>query len=218
MEEQQFKHLQSEFNEMYNDILVRLRWNLDEKELGLQREQFVFKPTHKSNGKESPLMTNIAVEWGALELGVKQNEFMIKCSELNDCRSMKRIKFVMDLFDRYILNRYFCDSNNEKNNSHIHYTDIVMRCLSDYDGIAMLNDFEYIRDHKEGIDQQIECHNDVDGGECIGGMMRKCRGSERRESDQNNESDDISNEFKQFLDGLNLRERHLFETSIEITH
>ena len=156
MEEQQSEYLCSGFNAMYNGILEKLQWNHDQKQLGLQRDQFIFGNTEsKSNKKKSKKWTEIAMKWIALELGIKENEFMIKCTDLTDCRSMKRIKFVMDLFDQYILNRFFCDKKGGEKSVDINYIDIVMQCLSDYDGIALLNDFDHIRGHKEGIDQQI---------------------------------------------------------------
>ena len=218
IEEAQSEYLRSAFNAVYDEMVEKLQLNLDENHLALQREQFIFGNTKsKINGKQSAVFTEIALKWNATEFGIKQNESMIKCTDLNDCRSMKRIEFVMDLFDRYILNRYFCDENDWIKTGDIDYIEIVMQCLSDYDGIALLNDFDHIRGHNESIDQQIECeHNDVDGGECIGGMMRKYRDSERRENDDDNESDDIPNGFKQYVDGPSLRERHLLETSIKI--
>ena len=218
MEEQQSEYLCPTFDVMYSGILEKLQWKLDQRHLGLERKQFVFGDTKREViGKESALFTKIAMRWSAMELGITENESMMEPKDLSDCRPMKRIKFVMDLFDRYILKRYFCDKNGGKKSDDIDYMEIVMQCLSDYDGIALLNDFEYIRDHKQGIDQQIECeHNDVDGGECIGGMMRKYRESERKENDEDNESDDISNRFKQFVDSLGLLERHLLETSTKI--
>merc|ERR1719242_1771370 len=63
----------------------------------------------------------------------------------------------------------------------------------------------------------IDCpFADGDGGECISEMMKKFRESERRENDEEKESDDLPSGFKQFMIGLDLGERNIMETSTKI--
>ena len=214
--------IKATFNKMYDDVLKSMQINLDENQLGLQRD-LLLSDTVDGKSKTSKVseLNEITLKWNALELGIKESEFECDCLDVELCRPLKRIEFIMDLFERYFLKQIVDGKCDQKMNDNILYIGIMTECLSDYNGIALIDDLDHIRGHKEDVRTIIGtyCHR-IDGkdgsGECIGEMMRKCRESERTENVNDAEPDDMANGFKHFVNGLCLRERNLLETSTKI--
>ena len=222
VDDEQSEYLCSKFKEMYKGFAQDLQSNLDVNELGLSKEYFVSETSDGTlKGKKSKLFTEIAMKWNALELGIKEIDREIVSSELRGDRVAKRIEFVMDLFDRYFLKEFVDGKGDGKISDNVLYIDIMAECLSDYDGIALIDDLNYIRDHEGDIRSVIGTYCDrIDGddgsGECIGEMMRKYRESERTKIEDDTEFDGKDIGFKEFVNGLGLRERNLLETSTKI--
>ena len=212
------------FNRMYVGVLESMQINLDENQLGLRADLFLYDPVDgKSTTSNVSEFNEITLKWNALELGIKESEFECDCLDVELCRPLKRIEFIMDLFERYFLKQIVDGKCDQKMNDNILYIGIMTECLSDYNGIALIDDLDHIRGHKEDVRTIIGtyCHR-IDGkdgsGECIGEMMRKCRESERTENVNDAESDDMADRdgFKHFVNGLGLRERNVLETSTKI--
>ena len=222
IESHQSEYLCTKVNEMYDSFSEELQSNLDLKQLGLKKEYILSeKADGILSGKKSKLFTEIAMKWDARNLGIKEVDRGTECTDLSECRVLKRIEFVMDLFDRYFLKQFVDGKGDEKTNDDVLYIDILTECLSDYNGIALIDDLNHIREHKGDIRSVIGTYCDrIDGkdaaGKCIGEMMRKHRESERTEKEIDADSDGMDIEFKRFVNGLGLRERHLLETSVKI--
>ena len=144
------------------------------------------------------------MKWNALDLGIMEIGDGAECSNPNDCRSSKRIVFVMELFERYFLRQIVGDDGIQS--VDIHYIEMAMN---------RLYDLNHIQGHKEEALPSIECdRGNGDEGQCIGEMMRKYRESERREDDDDGDSE--CDGLRQFVAGLNLRERNWLETTVRI--
>ena len=192
--------------DIHSCLLKRVQLNIDEKQLHLSRTLNLLDDDAKTAigpVSKSEVFTETSLQWNALELGVKAIDFELKCGDSDSCRASQRILFIMDLFERHFLER-FGDWDGDGDPQFIA---IFTNCLLDYNGIALLNDLEHIRDH-EGIIPSINCKHGTDDGECIGEMMRKYRG--------NDTDDAVDSVFKSYMDGLHLRERNLLETASKI--
>ena len=204
--------LKDRFDRMCRGILQQIQRNLDQRQLGLKQNIFQFDGAKKS--KKSEILQKIMLKWNALELSVEPSDFVSDCVDSQSCRAMKRIRFVMDLFDRYFLRKFIAKPDDANAVEDVDYMGILMDGLY-HDGIALLDDFQHIREHTLVINDMIKCHHSDGDGKCIGGMMRKYRESESRD-DNDDESDDSANAFKQYVAGLELRQRHLLDTSTKI--
>ena len=206
--EKRVKQMKDEYHSSYESIMETLRVNRDHKQLGLDKALHIFDDQQSPiQGGNAKLLTEISVKWNAMEYGLNVNDFTTKCTESDECRFSRRILFVMDLFDEHFL-KHFCrgtDTMDDDGNNN--FIDIFTHCLSDYNGIALLNDLEHIRDH-EGSVPSMDCEYGNNGGDCIGETMRQYRGSE---------SDDVAKGmFEEYMDGLNLSERNLVKTASRI--
>ena len=223
VDKEQSEYLHSSFNAMYHGILDQLQLNLDERQLGLQRDEYWMGHNVKSKNKKiGKKMMEIAMKWKALDLGLKDGESMRECigtesGDLSQCRALQRLHFVMKLFDEYFLQRLMTSNDGKIESEDVaSYIDIVMQCLSDYNGIAMIDDLDHIRGRKNCVEDPIECpFGDGDGTQCIGEIMRKYRESEHG-TDDIDESDDFTIKLKEYINGLDLKQRHLLETSTKI--
>ena len=188
-------------------MLRRIQLNIDEKQLHLaQTLNPLDDDGANANGPESKskLFTKTSLQWNALELGVKTIDFQLECGDSDSCRASQRIVFVMNIFQEHFLKGFGGEADGD---SGPQFIDIFTDCLSDYNGIALINDLEHIRDHKEDI-PSMNCKYGSDDGECIGEIMRKYRGNDCDE--------DMDSVFKNYLDGLNLRDRNLLNTASKI--
>ena len=194
--------------DIHSSMLRRIQLNIDEKQLHLERTANPFDDDGKGangQGSNSKLFTEISLQWKALELGVNAIDFQLECGDSDNCRASQRIVFVMKIFEKHFLKGFGGAADSD---SGPEFIDIFTKCLSDYNGIALLNDLEHIRDHK-GTIPSMDCKHGTDDGECIGEMMRKYRGGD--DSDE-----DMDSVFKNYMDGLNLRERNLLDTASKI--
>ena len=205
------EHIQSEqlrqdimhkYDAMNDELLDKMRQNMDQKQLRLDESLPIFDDDDLSpyQGSNLKLFTKITLQWNAQSLGIDVGDFQ-------ENRAMKRIVFVMDLFDEYFL-KHFCRKTDAKDNAgDMHFIDIFTHCLSGYNGMALLNDLEYIRDHKEHI-PVMDCQYGNDSSECIGETIRQYRGSESNNM--------VQGVFEEYMDELSLRERHLIKTASRI--
>ena len=206
--EQLRQEIEDKYHEKYKKILQNLRVNMDLTQLGLKKSQHIFDAEKGDfEASNSKLYTEITIKWNSLELGLIVDDMAMECSDFESCRSMKRINFVMNLFDTYFL-KHFCRGTDTKDDgkTNNNFVEIFAHCLSDYNGIALLNDLEHIRDHKVAV-PLMDCPHSTDDGECIGESMRLYRGSD---------NDIIKGEFEEYMDGLSLRERNLVKTASRI--
>ena len=207
--------IKEKFNTMRSTYLRQMQQELDQRHLGLTRDLFDVDDDEKTVEEET--VQKITLKWNALGLGVGVSDFAVDCGDINDCRTMKRIVFVMDLFNEYFVHKFVGKKNHSKIIEDINYIQILTDGLRDYNGVALVDDFEHIRGHKFSADPGIKCQYAADvGGKCIGEMMREYRAKERGRSLEDNGSGDLQDEFQKLVIGLDLRERHLLETSTKI--
>ena len=207
--EQLKRDIDDEYKTIYDEILKALRVNFDQRQLGLDQSLPIFDD-EKSPFKEpnSKLFTEITLKWSAQSLGIDDaDDSAIECNEFDDCRAMKRIVFIMELFEEHFLRRFGNGSDDKEHDADPRFVDIFTRCLSNYNGIALLNDLEHIRDHK-GTFPSMDCEHVDDDGKCIDTMMRQYRA--------NGDDHTVESAFTEYMNGLNLRERNLLETAAKI--
>ena len=216
------EEIKAKFNTMYCGVLESMQINLDKNQLGLQKDLFLTDSIDTEATKTKLSVFNeIKLKWNALDLGVKESEFECDCADVDQCRPLKRIEFIMDLFERYFLRQVVDGKGVGKMSADVLYIGIMTECLSDYNGIALIDDLYHIRGHKEDVRSVIGTFcdriDDDDGsGECIGEIMRMYRDCERTEKVDDTEYDEMDVGFKDLVNGLALRERNLLETATKI--
>ena len=74
-----------------------MQLHLDERQLGLKKDLFLYKNViGKTRGIDFKLFQNIRLKWNALELGIREIDMEMECTDSDDCRSMKRITFLFE--------------------------------------------------------------------------------------------------------------------------
>ena len=207
--------IKKRFNTMYRGVVRQMQRDLDQRQLGFRRDLFKIDGGKRLLKSES--LQKIALKWNALDLRVDASDFAVDCGDLNVCRAMKRIAFVMELFDKYFLRKFIGKKQNSGVKGDMDYIEILTDCLRDYDGVALLDDFYHVRGHTLDMEKAVKCHcsDAVDEG-CIGELMREYRESERTENGDCDKSDNLPTDFEQYVVALEFRERHLLETSTKI--
>ena len=210
--ELQLQHIASECRElvmnMDRDVLEKMVMNMDQRQLGLKPDMMLATDSieQEYTEKVSKVFIEISVEWTAHEFGIQADDLKMECDDWDKCRVWKRIVFIMNIFDNHFMAR-FVGGHDAKSDDNADFIDIFMKYLSDYNGVALLNDLEHIRDHK-GTIPSMECQYAHDNGECIGEMMRQYRDSHA--------NDTGDNALEEYMNGLRLRERNVLETMAKI--
>ena len=207
--EQVRQDIEHKYNALYDEVIDTLRQNTDQKQLGLDLSHPIFDDDVQGpwKGSNIRLFTEITLKWTATGLGIDANDLTLECTDIAECRAMKRILFIMDLFGKHFLEHYRLSTDSKDADGDGNFIEIFAHCLSDYNVIALLNDLEHVRDHKDSI-PSMQCQHGTDSEECLGETMRQYRG---------NDSDGaIDAALKEYLDRLNFKERTVLNTCSRI--
>ena len=200
------------FLTMYHHMIEELQQNMDHRQLGL-RSDHPFEDDHEKDAldSKSEYLVKVLSNWEALGVGINVVDSISECHNFDKCFSLKRLLFLMGLFAQHTMGLFVGDVDDgnhsaEDEGNDVDFIDII-HCLSGYDEIGMLNDLEHVRDHK-GKFPSLQCEHGNDAAECIGEMLRQYRGD-----DSDNSMDST---VKEYLDGLNLKEKSVLNTCSRI--
>ena len=162
----------------------------------------------------------------------KWNEFAIKESEIERnrtecngteyCNAFQRLRFVLAMFKEHFLEqmvyRNADDDNDDQPSSSSEkaiYDHLFAECLSKYDAVALLNDFEHIRKHRAGTEKLRDCKVSAPLSVCCGELVTECRESEHENVRQIAMNDDTL-KLQQFIDSLDSKQRVLIQITSRI--
>ena len=191
---------------MDSEKLKQQQIAIDQQQLGLTNDILkILDPKNKtvpSDSSQKALFARWSMEW----------------KDLNPSSpAMDRMLFISELFDQYFINPLF--SVDVVNVDRVIYVNLFTQCLTGYDVVLFLNDLhEIIEMQSVHADSPnvVQCDSTKSKKECVSDSMRKYREWERVYDEVQSTTNQKPDEFNQFMDGLDERERAIIEISIKM--
>ena len=156
------------------------------------------------------LRDRVAAEWQSVSTETQ-------CVATAKDGAFERIRFVLSMFREHFLEQmvYRTDDGHSSSSERAIYVHLFAECLSGYDAVSLLNDFERVRQHRAGTEELRDCKMSGPLTVCCGELMRQ-----RRESVDKNVCRMMQNgdrlEFQQYIDSLDNRQNALMEITSKI--
>ena len=155
-----------------------------------------------------------------IEKTMKWQSVLAKAMQEEKSAAFKRIRFIMTLFREHFLEQivYSNNANDDDDDPSTPsgkaiYVDLFAECLSEYDAVALLNDFERIKQRRANTEELRDCKVSGPLSVCCGDLMRERRESARSSGDDHS---DRFPTFDRYLQSLDRKERVLIETTSKI--
>ena len=130
-----------------------------------------------------------------------------------------RLKFVLNLFKNHFLEQMVYrndDDDGPSSSEKAIYVDLFAECLSEYDAVALFNDFALIKRHRVGAEELRDCKVSGPLSVCCGGLVRECRESEDENVRKITMNDDRLEFLKEYLNSLDDKQCSLIEWTSKI--
>ena len=194
------------------------RWKLYEStgRIATEDTESGHPPQHMIDSKH---YDRVSKEWQSAI--VKPRGTSSECVGTVKSGAIQRVRFVLTLFREHVLEQMVhrndvvnVDGPSTSSEKAI-YVDLFAECLSKYDAVSLLNDFELIRQHRTGTEELRDCKMSGPLSVCCGELVRGCRKSEDENVRGITMKDDRL-EFKQFIDSLDTKQRAVIEITSKI--
>ena len=176
---------------------------------------------HSQQRIESHLFDRVTMEWMWLTAKDGGTACELKGDGKIRREAFFRVKFVLTIFREHFLEQMVYRKDDDDGSSITSssekaiYADLFAECLSEYNAISLLNDFELIRQHRLGSEELRDCKVSGPLSVCCGDLMRDCREAKDENVRKLTMSDDRV-EFKQFIDSLDTKQRALVAITSKI--
>eukprot|EP01084_Bolivina_argentea_P006059 11454_1 len=221
----EYEMVLNEFNLLYNDILNAIKTKTDLVELELDKNVFVSIDdlTSSSNTKINKISLQFHIITENDKEDIKTQEFVeYHCDEntkCDECLQCKKIKFIMDQYQIYFINKYSTNEMNdekEEQQDELEFIDVFMMGLNGYSIVDLINDYNHIKSshvhfHASDTKYFTDC-TDYDIDSCISAAVRTFRDISHRNSDIN----EHKNALETYLQALDSRQRNIIQTTSKI--
>ena len=224
--QEEYLKLADNFQEIYINAVRRIQSRLDRKALGLNVDALSLSDGTSSENKDKgrndmKLYIKTTMKWQSIcDIQTKVPGDVPDCNGAAKCGAFLRLKFVLKIFMEYFLEqmvyRHDDDDDGPSRSSSSEkaiYVDLFAECLSEYDAVSLLNDFEHIKQHRAGTDELRNCILSGTSAMCCSEFLGRCRRSETMATHDN---DDQLRMVKQYLDSLDEKQRVLIEWTSKI--
>ena len=212
----EYQIILNNYHKFYDDILIKISNIIDQIELNINENIIIDKvPAILKTDFENEL-NSISLQFHVLSEIVQDNYKDIDkifdqyvCDVNEKCISSERIKFIIDLYQKYFIQKYIIIKDiNNNSDDEIQYVDIFMNGLNGYSIIDLLNDFEHVKSiHIKSYDQFKNC---TFSDYCCSEYLIRYREISRTD---NNDSNSF---LTKYLDKLDTSQLNLIEISSKV--
>ena len=155
------------------------------------------------NHIDPKLRDSVAAEWQSLTSDtVSRNQ--TQCVERAIGGALDRIRFVLTIFREYFLEQmmYRNDENDclGLSSKKAIFVNLFAECLSEYDAVSLLNDFELIKEHRTDTEELRDSTITDPSSLCCRELMKECRDTSMMINGANNERFKMLNGYLKALD------------------
>ena len=206
--ERLWKDLVSRFDGIYENGIRAIQNKLDRKAIGFDADSLLKSGGRSINKKRMKLFIETAIKWRTMtDKEAVSGEG--RCQSTRHCPASNRISFIMELFSEHFLTQTVYRKEDEEPEES-HYLDLFTECLSEYDAVSLLNDYDHIKtEHdRKANDRLRDCH--------LIGPYTECSRSLRLLRENMVAADDRKLKYHEFAKGLDHRHRVLLEITVKV--
>merc|ERR1719474_299244 len=197
------------FDEMYKNKVAEIQMKVDRQHFGFDVNFLRQNKERKVEKEEMKLFIETAMKWSSMMEAEEAMEGEDRCRETGQCPASNRIAFIMDLFSEHFLNQMVYRKEDEEPEES-HYLDLFTECLSEYDAVSLLNDYDHIKaEHDRKANDRLRHCQHI-------GPYTKCSRSLRLLRENMVAADDENLRYYEFAKGLDHRQRVLLEITCKV--